>query len=255
MEQLEHVTAEGIAQWGVVAAPDRLTGRAQDNKMVFDRLVREYVAEIVNRLVDNYNELVTAEEVRLEQESGRVEAELLRVAAEEARELAEAARKAAEEARAAEEADRDAAEKAREDTEALREQAETRRAAAELLRAAEEEAREAAERSRADEHTGLVAQAVRLKDETVAQAGALKEEATAQADRAAREADRAKQAAGAEFLTAVDMEDELAEHLLIGEAELMKTMPVGGALFVTDGEAPEGLVTETDLDKSWEESY
>lgn len=94
-------------------------------------------------------------------------------------------------------------------------------------------------------------------DAESAKAGAKtsEEEAAAQADRAAREADRAKQAAGAEFLTAVDMEDELADHLLIGEAELMKTMPIGGALFVTDGEAPEGLVTETDLDKSWEESY
>lgn len=88
-----------------------------------------------------------------------------------------------------------------------------------------------------------------------AAAQAAEAEATAQADRAAREADRAKQAAGGEFLTAVDIEDKLAEHLRIGEAELMKTMPVGGALFVTDGELPEGLVPEGELDKSWTEAY
>ena len=80
-------------------------------------------------------------------------------------------------------------------------------------------------------------------------------EAIAQAERARREADRAKQAAGGEFLTAVDMEDQLAEHLRIGEAELMKAMPIGGALFVTGGETPEGLVPEGELDKTWEASY
>ncbi len=156
---------------------------------------------------------------------------------EVAREVAEALRQAAEK-------EREAAEELREEGEAARDQAEAERAAAERLRKkaeeirdAAEEAREAAEEARADEHTGLVAQAA------------------AQADRAAREADRAKQAAGAEFLTAIDMEDQLAEHLLMGEAERMKTMPIGSALFVTDGEMPEGLVTESDIEKSWGESY
>ena len=43
MAELEHITPEQIAQYGVVAAPDRLTGKADDNKKIFDRLVRELV--------------------------------------------------------------------------------------------------------------------------------------------------------------------------------------------------------------------
>ena len=46
------ITSSEIAQKGVVAAPDRLTGSAQQNKMVFDRLIREAVAELFNGLID-----------------------------------------------------------------------------------------------------------------------------------------------------------------------------------------------------------
>lgn len=46
------ITSSEIAQKGVVAAPDRLTGNAQQNKMVFDRLIRELVAELYNSLID-----------------------------------------------------------------------------------------------------------------------------------------------------------------------------------------------------------
>lgn len=41
-----------ISEKGVVAAPDKLTGKAQENKMVFDRLIREAVKEHYNRLID-----------------------------------------------------------------------------------------------------------------------------------------------------------------------------------------------------------
>ena len=46
------ITSGDIAQKGVVAAPDKLTGNAQQNKMVFDRLIREVVAELFNGLID-----------------------------------------------------------------------------------------------------------------------------------------------------------------------------------------------------------
>ena len=47
------ITEAGIAQHGVISAPDRLTGTAAENKKVFDRLVRNVVAEQVNGLVDD----------------------------------------------------------------------------------------------------------------------------------------------------------------------------------------------------------
>ena len=47
------ITEAGIAQHGVVSAPDRLTGTAAENKKVFDKLVRNVVAEQVNGLVDD----------------------------------------------------------------------------------------------------------------------------------------------------------------------------------------------------------
>ncbi len=41
-----------IARSGVVAAPDRLTGTAAENKAVFDRLIREKVKELLNGMID-----------------------------------------------------------------------------------------------------------------------------------------------------------------------------------------------------------
>ena len=46
------ITSADINRKGVVAAPDRLTGNAHQNKMVFDRLIREIVAELYNDLID-----------------------------------------------------------------------------------------------------------------------------------------------------------------------------------------------------------
>jgi len=48
-------TAE-IAGMGVTAAPDKLSGTAAENKALFDRLVRELVAEKLNALVDAVTE-------------------------------------------------------------------------------------------------------------------------------------------------------------------------------------------------------
>lgn len=47
------ITEAGIAQHGVISAPDRLTGTAAENKKVFDKLVRNVVAEQLNGLVDD----------------------------------------------------------------------------------------------------------------------------------------------------------------------------------------------------------
>ena len=103
-EQIPKITAEQLAQKGVVAAPDRLTGNPQENKMVFDRLIREVVAVAVNMAIDVLNEMIPAENDR---------------------ETAEAGRASAEEKRAQAEADRVTAEKGREDAEGRRATAET----------------------------------------------------------------------------------------------------------------------------------
>ena len=48
-ELIKKITAEDIAQYGVVAAPDKLEGDPGQNKAIFDRLVRELVANAVNQ--------------------------------------------------------------------------------------------------------------------------------------------------------------------------------------------------------------
>lgn len=52
------ITDEDVAQHGVIAAPDRLTGTAAQNKAVFDRLIRDAVKE-------KYNAMLTAVEAHL----------------------------------------------------------------------------------------------------------------------------------------------------------------------------------------------
>ena len=47
------ITEAGIAAHGVVSAPDRLTGTAAENKKVFDKLIRNVVAECMNGMVDD----------------------------------------------------------------------------------------------------------------------------------------------------------------------------------------------------------
>lgn len=46
------ITGEEIGAKGIVSAPDKLTGTAAENKALFDRLVRELVAEKLNELID-----------------------------------------------------------------------------------------------------------------------------------------------------------------------------------------------------------
>lgn len=49
----EHkISTEEISEKGVVSAPDKLRGTASENKALFDRLVRELVAEKINGLID-----------------------------------------------------------------------------------------------------------------------------------------------------------------------------------------------------------
>ena len=138
MSQLEHITPEQVAQYGVVAAPDRLIGKPQDNKAVFDRLVRELVTVVVNAIIDKTNELLAAESVREENEQDRV---------------------AAEEARVSAETERIAAEEAREEAEETRQTNELHRENQEQYRQENELARQEAEQQRADETAGIVAQA------------------------------------------------------------------------------------------------
>lgn len=114
-QKLRHITAEDIATYGVVAAPDTLKGTPSENKAIFDRLIRELVAVAFNAAVDRLNEILESEGIRdsqetarqddeaarVEAEKGRVEAEEGRVEAEGSRVTAEEAREAAEEKRRA----------------------------------------------------------------------------------------------------------------------------------------------------------
>ena len=146
MSQLEHITPEQVAQYGVVAAPDRLIGKPQDNKAVFDRLVRELVTVVVNAIIDKTNELLAAESVREENEQDRV---------------------AAEEARVSAETERIAAEEAREEAEETRQTNELHRENQEQYRQENERARQEAEQQRADETAGIVAQATQQAEAAV----------------------------------------------------------------------------------------
>ena len=46
------IKSADISNFGVVNAPDKLTGTAQQNKMIFDRLIREAVTGLFNGLID-----------------------------------------------------------------------------------------------------------------------------------------------------------------------------------------------------------
>lgn len=82
IELIPKITAEQLAQMGVVAAPDRLTGNPKDNKLIFDRLIREVVAVAVNTAIDVLNEMIPAENERAAAEAAREEAESNRESAE-----------------------------------------------------------------------------------------------------------------------------------------------------------------------------
>lgn len=54
---IEKITETQISSTGVVSAPDKLTGTAKQNKLVFDRLAKEVVAPKVNDMIDVLNAL------------------------------------------------------------------------------------------------------------------------------------------------------------------------------------------------------
>ena len=71
MSLTEHkLTQENIRQYGVVAAPDRLTGTAQENKKLFDRLIREVFAGDFNALIDELAEIGVEQAVLLPEGAG-----------------------------------------------------------------------------------------------------------------------------------------------------------------------------------------
>lgn len=169
------ITDAQIAEKGVIASPDTLTGTADENKRVFDRLVRECVAPQFNEIVETFADMEesttewSGEEAKRQQaEQGRVSAETARMTAENdradaetaraaARALAEKLRAEAETARANAENKRDTAEKSRAsaetgrvNAESARVTAESQRANAESVRAQNESARISAETGRAD---------------------------------------------------------------------------------------------------------
>ncbi|MFR4853195.1 MAG: hypothetical protein ACLUAY_11970 [Butyricicoccus sp.] len=93
------ITDAQIAEKGVIASPDTLTGTADENKRVFDRLVRECVAPQFNEIVETFADMEDSttewrgEEAKRQQaEQGRVSAESARVSAEDDRAQAECPR-------------------------------------------------------------------------------------------------------------------------------------------------------------------
>lgn len=146
------ITDAQIAEKGVIASPDTLTGTADENKRVFDRLVRECVAPQFNEIVETFADMEDSttewrgEEAKRQQaEQGRVSAESARVSAEDDRAQAESARVSAETARQQAESARDTAETARANAENKRDTAEKSRASAETGRVNAESARVTAE--------------------------------------------------------------------------------------------------------------
>ena len=193
------ITPQQIAEKGVIASPDTLTGTPDENKGVFDRLASEIIVPAVNGAIEmlgdveddtlewasdeaqrqaNESARQSAEDARVQAEKGRVSAETGRVSAESSRASAESARGTAEDARvqaekgrASAESGRVTAENGRVSAESARATAEQQRAKAEGEREDAEDARELAEQQRADETAGIVAQAT-------AQAGEAADSAT-----------------------------------------------------------------------------
>ncbi|RGC61838.1 hypothetical protein DXA92_05765 [Agathobaculum butyriciproducens] len=86
------ITDAQIAEKGVIASPDTLTGTADENKRVFDRLVRECVAPQFNEIVETFADMEesttewSGEEAKRQlAEQGRASAESARVSAEDDR--------------------------------------------------------------------------------------------------------------------------------------------------------------------------
>ncbi|MEE0153728.1 MAG: hypothetical protein UEF48_00715 [Agathobaculum butyriciproducens] len=181
------ITDAQIAEKGVIASPDTLTGTADENKRVFDRLVRECVAPQFNEIVETFADMEesttewSGEEAKRQQaEQGRVSAETARVSAEAARAQVESTRRSAEAARQQAESARDTAETARANAENKRDTAEKSRASAETGRVNAESARVTAESQRAN------AESVRAQNEA-ARISAETGRADAEADRVSAE--------------------------------------------------------------------
>lgn len=181
------ITDAQIAEKGVIASPDTLTGTADENKRVFDRLVRECVAPQFNEIVETFADMEesttewSGEEAKRQQaEQGRVSAETARVSAEDDRAQAESARVSAETARQQTESARDTAETVRANAENKRDTAEKSRVSAETGRVNAESARVTAESQRAN------AESVRAQNEA-ARISAETGRADAEADRVSAE--------------------------------------------------------------------
>lgn len=181
------ITDAQIAEKGVIASPDTLTGTADENKRVFDRLVRECVAPQFNEIVETFADMEesttewSGEEAKRQQaEQGRFSAETARVSAEDDRAQAESARVSAETARQQTESARDTAETARANAENKRDTAEKSRVSAETGRVNAESTRVTAESQRAN------AESVRAQNEA-ARISAETGRADAEADRVSAE--------------------------------------------------------------------
>ena len=190
-ETIQQLTDPEIDEEGVVSAPDTLTGTPQQNKAVFDNLVKTLIKQKVNEIIGATNGMLEAEEETAEAEAERVTAEEGRVAAEEGRVSAENLRVTAEKDRAEAEDDREEAETLRATAEQGRVSAESERASAESLRVTAEEGRVSAESTRlSNETTRESNESTRKSNET----GRVKAESlrvTAEGLRATAEQERA----------------------------------------------------------------
>lgn len=69
---IPRVTPETVAEYGVVSAPDILSGTPAQNKALFDRLVREKVAPALNALLDEWEASQVCEAFHPEHEYRRL---------------------------------------------------------------------------------------------------------------------------------------------------------------------------------------
>ena len=69
---LKRITEEEMNEQGVIAAPDILNGTPAQNKAIFDRLIRNVVAEAFNSLAEELEGLGVEQIVRLGDEAGFV---------------------------------------------------------------------------------------------------------------------------------------------------------------------------------------
>lgn len=135
------ITDAQIAEKGVIASPDTLTGTADENKRVFDRLVRECVAPQFNAIVDEFADMEESTNSWSAEEAQRVQQENARQSAEQGRVSAEGQRETNETARLLSEENRISAETARVNAETARVNAENKRDSAEKSRVSAENAR------------------------------------------------------------------------------------------------------------------